>query len=120
MRHRLQKKKITITELYERCVGEGGMSPDYFARTLTLYEAQAFCRGLERRKHVAWETARYIAYFSAMPHLKNFSFEKMPKFSWEEEDVTEQPPTDEEFANLRAAAAAMEKRLNKKVNNGNG
>lgn len=77
------------------CVGEGGMSPEYFTRTLTFWEAILFAQGVHRRYRQPWECARYIAYHAAAPHCKNFDFDKMLKFSWEKEEQ-EKPLSEEE------------------------
>lgn len=84
---------MTIAELYSVCVGEGGMSPEYFARTLTFWEAVLFAQGVRRRYRTPWETARHIAFYAAAPHCKNFDFEKMGRFPWEE---AQEEPVDEE------------------------
>ena len=67
------------------CVGEGGMDPQYFAHTLTLYEAKLWLHGYRRRQQAAWEIARYQAFYAAAPHCTNFSFASMGKFPWEKE-----------------------------------
>ena len=85
---------MTVADLYEMCVGEGGMSPEYFAHTLTIYEAELFCQGLQRRAQTAWHQARYISYYAAAPHCKNFGPDKMGKFPWEEPQ--EEPMSEEE------------------------
>lgn len=59
------------------------MDPIYFARALSFPEAAAFIRGLEMRRREAWEQARYIAFFAVRPHLKDFEFKDMPRFTWE-------------------------------------
>ena len=76
---------MTIAELYEVCVGEGGMDPQYFAHTLTLYEAKLWLNGYRRRQQAAWEISRYQAYYSAAPHCKNFTFASMGEFPGEKE-----------------------------------
>ena len=72
------------------------MSPEYFTTTLSFFEAELFCRGLRRRERGAWERARYISFYSAMPHLKNFKFDNMHKFPWEEERGDESPSKSKE------------------------
>ena len=86
-------------------MGEGGMNPEYFARALSLYEAKLFIAGLDRRYHAGWQQARYAGYWAAMPHLKNFDFEKMPKFFFEEEGDTDDRTAEEKAAELDALRA---------------
>lgn len=69
------------------------MSPEYFMRTLTFYEAEAYVEGLYRRRHPWWEIARYIGFYAAAPHCKNFSLAAMGQFPWEKEY---EEPVDEE------------------------
>ena len=62
------------------------MSPDYFGSRLTAYEAAAYVRGLARRYRAAWEQARYTSFHAAAPHCtKEFTFESLGKFSWEDD-----------------------------------
>lgn len=84
---------MTIAELYSVCVGEGGMSPEYFMHALTFWEAVLFAKGVHRRYRSQWETARYVAFYAAAPHCKNFHFEDMGKFPWEKKD---EAPVDKE------------------------
>lgn len=89
--------------MYERCVGEGGMSPEHFAHTLSLYESIAFLRGLDRRYYAAWAQARYTAFYAAAPHCnEKFTFEKMGKFSWEERDAAPHCNAEDEKRKLDA------------------
>lgn len=101
------------------------MDPRYFAHTLTLYEAELFCLGLQRRRQLAWEVARYQAYYSAAPHCKDFTPDKMGRFPWDEDGSIEQLSEEEELqelAALRARAAARDaeflKRNGKQSNGG--
>ena len=91
------------------------MDPRYFAHTLTLYEARLFVAGLQRRRQESWEMARYQAFHSVAPHCKDFSFEKMPKFSWEleTEGVTEMSEEEKikELEALRRYALNRDKQL---------
>lgn len=100
---------MTIAELYEVCVGEGGMSPEYFAHTLTIYEAELYCRGLRRRERGAWHRARYVSYYAAAPHCKNFTPDKMGKFDWEE-PKEEQMSEEEQMRELAALRERVRKR----------
>lgn len=61
------------------------MDPVYFAQRLTLYEAEAYLRGVQRRLHSGWEQARQICFYAAKPHCSSdFTFESMGRFPWEE------------------------------------
>ena len=81
------------------------MSPEYFARTLTVYEAQAYLKGLQRRQHPAWETARYVAFYAAKPHCKEtFTFDSMGLFAWEKERAAAVADDEEEVRALREFA----------------
>lgn len=84
---------MTIAELYSACVGEGGMSPEYFLHALTFWEAALFVQGFHRRYHQEWEVARYGAYYSAAPHCKDFGWERMGQFPWEKKP---EEPVDKE------------------------
>jgi hypothetical protein len=99
-------------------VGEGGMNPEYFARALSLYEAKLFIAGLDRRYHAGWQQARFAGYWAAMPHLKNFDFEKMPKFLFEKEDEEADDRTEDQKAAeldaLRAYALERDAKLLRK------
>ena len=104
-------------------MGEGGMSPEYFARALSLYEAKLFVAGLERRYHAGWQQARYAGYWAAVPHLKNFEHDKMPRFWFEKEhDKANDTRTEEEkmkeLEALRAYALERDKKLLKLKENG--
>ena len=74
------------------------MSPEYFMHTLTFWEAVLFAKGVHRRYHKQWETARYIAFYAAKPHCKNFQFDNMGQFPWEKEENSEPPLTAEQQA----------------------
>ena len=104
------------------CVGEGGMDPQYFAHTLTLYEANLFLRGMARRQQQQWEVARYMAFYSAWPHCKNFTFDKMGQFPWEKKvEAAQELSTEEqerEIEALRARARARDEEWLKQQNNG--
>lgn len=96
--------------MYKVCVGEGGMPPEYFMHTCTFWEAVIFVDGVRCRQRQGWEQARYVAYYAAAPHCKNFKFESMGQFPWEKE---KEEPVDEEtvrreLAELRASALARD------------
>lgn len=78
------------------------MDPGYFTHELSFYEAELFCRGLRRRERGAWERARYNAYYSAAPHCKNFRFDDMRKFPWEEDDGMPQKSEKERLEEMQA------------------
>ena len=73
--------------MYELCVGYGGMSPDYFCRALSLSEAEAYMKGLDKRRHDGWEQARLIL-CGLVSKASDLTF------PWEEE--REEPKTEEE------------------------
>lgn len=105
---------MTIAELYSVCVGEGGMSPEYFMHSLTFWEAVLFAKGIQRRSYTSWETARYVAYYAAAPHCKGFGFEKMGKFPWEKDNETKDQEYDaEELAAFRERIRVRDEELNK-------
>lgn len=93
---------MTIADLYSVCVGEGGMSPEYFMRTLTFWEAVLFAKGVHRRYHTVWETARYTAFYAAKPHCKDFHFDDMGQFPWEKEDAEMPLAPEQQEAELKA------------------
>lgn len=98
------------------------MSPEYFARALSLYEAKFFIAGLDRRYHAGWQQARYAGYWAAVPHLKNFDHETMPRFWFERDNEEEDARTEEEkmreLEALRAFALERDKQLIKTKENG--
>ncbi len=65
-------------------MGEGGMSPDYFAR-VSLPEALSFARGVQRRYREAWRQARFSAYVVARPHYKELDYNKLLELPWEKD-----------------------------------
>lgn len=71
---------------------------------MDTYEAEAYLRGLERRKRAGWEQARYIAFNCLRPWVKNLSIDDMPTFSWERERID---PEDEE-RKLQALASRVD------------
>lgn len=88
------------------------MDPIYFARALSFPEAAAFIRGLEMRRREAWEQARYVAFFAARPHLKDFDFEDMPRFSWELKEQNKSKVANmKEFEALKKFALKRDKEL---------
>ena len=71
---------------------------------MDTYEAEAYLRGLERRKRAGWEQARYIAFNCLRPWVKNLTIDDMPTFSWEKEMID---PEDEE-RKLQALGARVD------------
>lgn len=104
---------MTIAELYSVCVGEGGMSPEYFMHTLTFWEAVLFAQGVHRRYRNQWETARYIAFYAAKPHCKDLDWDKMGRFVWEKEDEAAVDPQEEarDLAALRERIRIRDEQL---------
>ena len=96
------------------------MSPEYFARALSLREAKLFISGLNRRYHAAWEQARMVGYYAAAPHLRDFDADKMPRFGWEEDSGNQQSAETSlaELEALRAYALARDEKLLKTKVNG--
>lgn len=93
------------------------MSPEYFMHACTVREAILFLEGVHERQYSAWERARYISYYSAAPHCKNFKFENMGQFPWEKEI---EAPIDEaqqlaEIQALRERALARDAEILKKI-----
>ena len=89
------------------------MSPDYFRFRLSSFEARAYLRGMSRRYRAAWEQARYIAYYAAAPHCKDFDADKMVKFPWEDNVSPETLGDDwkEELEALRERVLIRDKML---------
>lgn len=71
---------------------------------MDTYEAEAYLRGLERRKRAGWEQARYIAFNCLRPWVKNLSIDDMPTFSWEKEKID----PEEEERKLQALASRVD------------
>lgn len=99
------------------------MDPHYFTHTLTLYECELFVKGLQRRKRIFWEQARYIAYYGIMPYSKaDFSFSDMGKFIWEKDtdnpDVISETQQEEELEAFRKLAEERDAEWLKEQANG--
>lgn len=98
------------------------MDPQYFTHTLTAYEAELFVRGLQRRRQSLWEVARYLGFYSAAPHCKDFSFSMMGLFPWEKNEEPEEEKSEEdkmrEIQELRALARIRDAELLNKSDNG--
>lgn len=104
---------MTTHEVYQLVVGEGGVSPEYFLRRMSVGEAKDYIKGLNRRHRQSWEMTRLLCRFvHGAGGGKNFDL----PFSWENENGEEEEKreaTPEELAALRARAREMEKALNK-------
>ena len=92
------------------------MPPEYFMHACSVKEAILYIEGMHQRQHASWAQARYIGYYSAAPHCKNFKFENMGQFSWEKE---KEEPVDieqqiQEIKELRAMAQVIDAKLLKK------
>lgn len=96
-------------ELYERVVGEGGVSPGYFLDKMTFREVEAFLTGFNRRNRESWEQTRIIGYIMAQANsTKKLEYTDIIRFPWDEEDSTSPDVPDEEIQRLREKAKAME------------
>jgi hypothetical protein len=85
------------------------MDPQYFAHALTVYEAEAYLRGVARRNRAGWEQARYIAHYICATQCKNWSFSNLRKFPWEEQgDKSARINDSEELKNLRGRAEDLD------------
>ena len=102
------------------------MDPQYFAHTLTIYEAEHYVKGLNRCEKRKWERARYEAFHAMKPHYKNFKFADMGEFPWEKErDAVATPrltaeEQEQELAALRVRARAQDEEYLKRKANGIG
>ena len=84
--------------MYEICVGEGGMSPSYFAR-VPLGEALLFAQGVYRRYRESWRQTRFATYVIAAPNYKQLDYKTMLYFPWEEEEnILEKRMSEEQEA----------------------
>ena len=96
------------------------MPPEYFMHACTVREAVLYVEGMHKRQHSLWAQARYIGYYSAAPHCKNFKFENMGQFPWEKES---KEPVDverqiQELKELREQAQNLDAGILKKINHG--
>lgn len=102
---------MTAHEVYQLVVGEGGVSPEYFMRRMSVAEVKDYIKGLNRRHRQTWEQTRLLCRFVyGAAGGKNF---EMP-FSWDnenEEQEEKREATEEELAALRARAREMEKKM---------
>lgn len=116
-KRRKKKEEITASELYEICVGEGGMNPDYFAR-ISLFEAVLFARGVARRYRAGWEQARFSTYITAAPNYKNLSFESLLDLPWEKKKAVSEEEQLAAIEKLRAKIPMYEELLKNKKKDG--
>ena len=97
--------------MYQLVVGEGGVSPEYFLRQMSVGEAKDYIKGLNRRHRQTWEQTRMLCRFvHGAGGGKNFDL----PFSWDhenEEQEEKREATAEELAALRARAREMEKKM---------
>lgn len=104
---------MTAHEVYQLVVGEGGVSPEYFMRRMSVAEVRDYIKGLNRRHRQAWEQTRLLCRFvHGAGGGKNFNL----PFSWDDENGEQEEKreaTPEELAALRARAREMEKKLAK-------
>ena len=95
------------------------MDPQYFAHTLTIYEAEHYVKGLNRREERKWERARYEAFHAMKPHYKNFKFADMERDAVATPRLTAEEQ-EQELAALRARAWAQDEEYLKRKANGIG
>lgn len=98
-------------ELYERVVGEGGVSPSYFLDKMTMGEVESFLTGLNRRHRDAWEQTRIIGYIIAQANsTKKLEQTDILRFPWDIEnaEIKDTSISDEDMKRLREKAKQME------------
>lgn len=99
------------------------MDPRYFAHTLSLFEAELYLRGLQRRAYSGWEQARYAGFLAAKPHCsEEFEIGNLGRFYWEKEDtpVRDIERDRKELKALRERARRRDEDFFKKMKNGIG
>ena len=105
---------MTAHELYERIVGEGGLSPDYFMHHMTVAEASSFLRGQDRRHRQGWEQSRLLG---GLVHKVLTGADWHPAFPWDDEYKEDDEQTDaEDLKALRAIGRQMQDMVNAKGN----
>lgn len=98
--------------MYQLVVGEGGVSPEYFLRQMSVGEAKDYIKGLNRRHRQTWEQTRMLCRFVyGAAGGKNFEM-ALPWDNEDEEREERKEATPEELAALRARARMMEKAMN--------
>ena len=105
---------MTAHELYERIVGEGGLSPEYFMHRMTVAEAISYLRGQDRRHRQGWEQTRLLG---GLVHKVLTGADWEPPFPWDKEaKKVEDDTSAEEMRSLRALARHVEAAFNQKGN----
>lgn len=105
---------MTTREVYQLVVGEGGVSPEYFLRRMSVGEAKDYIKGLNRRHRQTWEQTRMLCRFVyGAAGGKNFEM-ALPWDNEDEEREERKEVTPEELAALRARARMMEKAMNER------
>lgn len=95
-------------QVYERVVGEGGCSPEYFMNRMTLAETNSYLSGQDRRTRQSWEQTRLLG---GLIHKVLTGEHWDISFPWDKEteaDVT----TPEDLERLRALARQVEAAAN--------
>ena len=93
-------------------VGEGGVSPEYFMRRMSVAEVKDYIKGLNRRHRQTWEQTRLLCRF-VYGAAGGKNFEMALPWDNEDEDEERKEATPEEMAALRERAREMEKAMNK-------
>lgn len=96
--------------MYERVVGEGGISPSYFLDKMSFGEVETFLTGFYRRNRDSWEQTRVIGYIIAQANsTKQLEQTDILRFPWDEnnEDKTTRV-SDDEMKRLREMAKLVE------------
>lgn len=82
---------------------------------MTMYEAEAYVRGVQRKQRAGWEQARYIAYCTLRPWSKDLDINSMMPFPWESDaDELSEEEQDEALSALRDRVKEFENYLNHK------
>lgn len=99
--------------MYERVVGEGGVSPSYFLDRMTFGEVETFLMGFNRRNRDTWEQTRIIGYIIAQANsTKKLKQTDILRFPWDEsKEDRDTHVSDEEIARLRAKAKQIEQHI---------
>lgn len=100
--------------MYERVVGEGGVSPAYFLDKMSFGEVEAFLSGFYRRNREAWEQTRIIGYIIAQSNsTKQLEQTDILCFPWDEKKGNETTRvSDDEMKRLREKAKLVEQTYN--------
>jgi hypothetical protein len=61
----IQKKGLTISELYSLLVIENGFDADYFMDKMQMYELPVLLENIHKRKKDEWEQNRLLLYMIA-------------------------------------------------------